>query len=471
MFNSDKLNHIYDRFTSEHGLLNEKANADLFYKDVSAPLLLSLEQIKDGKLEEKSAIFTKTTLKPPEVITHTESSQDALIVSISEKACVEIKFMQKLTDKSEAELYNDLKGDIFKDPLSEGNYITADEYLSGNIREKLKIAKLAAENSGEFEVNVMALEKAMPVPLEAGEIAAQLGSSWIDTKYIEQFIREKLDIKDKFIDVKVHHNKYTASWNIENKSTLTHSSRIKSTEEYGTSRKSAAEIIENSLNMRDTSVYDVVYNPETEKEERVLNHDETLLARQKQTTLQNEFKDWIFNDSVRRNALVEKYNVLYNSVRQRQYNGENLIFGGMTTDIQMKPHQKDAIAHALYGGNTLFAHKVGAGKTFEMIATAMEGKRLGLHSKSLIAVPNHMTRQFANDFFKLYPNANILVAEEKDFAKDNRRQLTAKIATGDFDAVIIGHSQLIKIPISREREEAYISKEIEAVVAQIEDLQ
>ncbi|MBQ3566627.1 MAG: hypothetical protein IJA12_05555, partial [Oscillospiraceae bacterium] len=469
----NELNRIYDKFTSEHGLLNEKTNADLFSKDVSAPLLLSLEIVKDGKLEEKAAIFTRTTLRPPETITHAESSQDALIVSISEKACVDMEFMQELTGKSESELYNDLKGDIFKDPLSDNGktrYITADEYLSGNIREKLKIAKLAAENSDEFELNVNALENSMPIPLEAGEIAVQLGSSWIDTKYIEQFIREKLDIKDRYIDVTVHHNEYTASWNIENKSMLTHSSRIKSTEEYGTSRKSAAEIIENSLNMRDTSVYDVVYNPDTEKEERILNHDETLLARQKQTALENEFKDWIFEDADRRNTLVEKYNVLYNSVRQRQYNGENLTFGGMTTDIQMKPHQKDAIAHALYGGNTLFAHKVGAGKTFEMIATAMEGKRLGLHSKSLIAVPNHMTRQFANDFFKLYPNANILVAEEKDFSKDNRRKLTAKIATGDFDAVIIGHSQLIKIPISREREEAYINKEIANVVAQIENM-
>lgn len=469
----DELNLIYDKFTSEHGLLNEKVNADLFYRDVSAPLLLSLEKIKDGKLEEKSAIFTRTTLKPPQVITHAENSQDALIISISEKACVDMKFMQELTGKLEAELYADLKGDIFKEPLAdneEARYITADEYLSGNIREKLKAARLAAENSEEFEVNVKALEQAMPEPLEAGEISVQLGSAWVDSKYIEQFIREKLDIKDRYIDVKVHHNKYTASWNIENKSLLTHSSKIKSTEEYGTSRKSAAEIIENSLNMRDTSVYDVVYNADTDKEERVLNHDETLLARQKQTAIENEFKEWIFSDSDRRNALVEKYNILYNSVRQRQYNGENLKFDGMTTEIEMKPHQKDAIAHALYGGNTLFAHKVGAGKTFEMIAAAMEGKRLGLHNKSLIAVPNHMTRQFANDFFKLYPNANILVAEEKDFSKDNRRKLTAKIATGDFDAVIIGHSQLIKIPISREREEEYINRQIKEVVAQIETM-
>lgn len=469
----DELNLIYDKFTSEHGLLNEKVNADLFYRDVSAPLLLSLEKIKDGKLEEKSAIFTRTTLKPPQVITHAENSQDALIISISEKACVDMKFMQELTGKLEAELYADLKGDIFKEPLAdneEARYITADEYLSGNIREKLKAARLAAENSEEFDVNVKALEQAMPEPLEAGEISVQLGSAWVDSKYIEQFIREKLDIKDRYIDVKVHHNKYTASWNIENKSLLTHSSKIKSTEEYGTSRKSAAEIIENSLNMRDTSVYDVVYNADTDKEERVLNHDETLLARQKQTAIENEFKEWIFSDSDRRNALVEKYNILYNSVRQRQYNGENLKFDGMTTEIEMKPHQKDAIAHALYGGNTLFAHKVGAGKTFEMIAAAMEGKRLGLHNKSLIAVPNHMTRQFANDFFKLYPNANILVAEEKDFSKDNRRKLTAKIATGDFDAVIIGHSQLIKIPISREREEEYINRQIKEVVAQIETM-
>lgn len=472
----DQLNQIYNDFTAKNGYLNDKTNANLFANDVSAPLLLSLETIKDGELVDKAAIFTRTTLKPPENITHTDTSSDALIVSISEKACVDMPFMEQLTGKSEQEIFAELQGVIFLNPLynpdniTEPKYFTADEYLSGNIRNKLEIARNAEKISSDFSINVTALEKAMPEPLEAGEITAQLGSAWIDTKYIEQFIREELKIKDIYPKIIVNHNAYTASWHIENKSELSYNNKIKTTEEYGTTRKSALEIIQDCLNQRDVTVYDTVYNSEKGKEERVINHDETLLARQKQKILEQDFKEWIFKDPDRRNALVEKYNVLYNSTRQREYDGSHLTFSGMNTEITLRKHQKDAVAHALYGGNTLFAHKVGAGKSFEMIAAAMEGKRLGLHNKSLIAVPNHMTRQLANDFLELYPNANILVAEEKDFTKNNRQKLCAKIATGEFDAVIIGHSQLIKIPVSKEREEKFIDNEITEITNHIANI-
>lgn len=472
----DELNRIYNEFTAKNGYLNDRSNSAIFADDISAPLLLSLEKIKDGKLVGKAAIFERTTLKPPEKITHADTASDALIVSISEKACVDMPFMEQLTGKSEQEIFSELKGVIFLNPLynpeniTEPKYFTADEYLSGNIRNKLDIAKNAEKLSPDFSINVSALEKAMPEPLEAGEITAQLGSAWIDTKYIEQFIREELKIKDIYPKIIVNHNSYTASWHIENKSELSYNNKIKTTEEYGTTRKSALEIIQDCLNQRDVTVYDTVYNSDKNKEERVINHDETLLARQKQKILEQDFKDWIFSDPDRRNALVEKYNILYNSTRQREYNGSHLTFSGMNTEITLRKHQKDAVAHALYGGNTLFAHKVGAGKSFEMIAAAMEGKRLGLHNKSLIVVPNHMTRQLANDFLELYPNANILVAEEKDFAKNNRQKLCAKIATGEFDAVIIGHSQLIKIPVSKEREEKFIDNEITEITNQIANI-
>lgn len=470
-----ELNQLYDDFTKKNGLLNDKTNRDIFREDVSLPLVLSLEKVKDGKLIGKADIFTKRTLQPPVRITHADTAADALAVSISEKAGVDLDFMSELMDgKEKSEIISDLKGVIYLNPETSA-WETADAYLSGNIRNKLAVAKSAAESNPDFTENVSALEAAMPDRIEAGDITAKLGSPWIDDKYIQEFMYElfetpkfsrNLGIDNNYIGIQ--HNPATAKWNVMNKSL--DKDNIKSNTAYGTSRKSGYSIFEDSLNMIDTTVYDPVYNPEKDKTEYVINHDETLLARQKQELIENAFREWIFKDPERREYLVEKYNVLYNSIRPREYDGSHLTFAGMNPEITLKKHQKDAVAHALYGGNTLFAHKVGAGKTYEMIAAAMEGKRLGLHNKSLLAVPNHMTEQFANDFLTLYPNANILIAHEDDFKKENRQKLCAKIATGEFDAIIIGHSQLIKIPVSKEREEQFIKDQINELINDIAEM-
>lgn len=470
-----ELNQLYDDFTKKNGLLNDKTNRDIFREDVSLPLVLSLEKVKDGKLIGKADIFTKRTLQPPVRITHADTAADALAVSISEKAGVDLDFMSELMDgKEKSEIISDLKGVIFLNPETSA-WETADAYLSGNIRNKLAAAKSAAESNPDFTENVSALEAAMPDRIEAGDITAKLGSPWIDDKYIQEFMYELFETpkfsRDLGIDnnyIGIQHNPATAKWNVMNKSL--DKDNIKSNTAYGTSRKSGYSIFEDSLNMIDTTVYDPVYNPEKDKTEYVINHDETLLARQKQELIENAFREWIFKDPERREYLVEKYNVLYNSIRPREYDGSHLTFAGMNPEITLKKHQKDAVAHALYGGNTLFAHKVGAGKTYEMIAAAMEGKRLGLHNKSLLAVPNHMTEQFANDFLTLYPNANILIAHEDDFKKENRQKLCAKIATGEFDAIIIGHSQLIKIPVSKEREEQFIKDQINELINDIAEM-
>ncbi|MBS1324856.1 MAG: helicase SNF2, partial [Oscillospiraceae bacterium] len=470
-----ELNQLYDDFTKKNGLLNDKTNRDIFREDVSLPLVLSLEKVKDGKLIGKADIFTKRTLQPPVRITHADTAADALAVSISEKAGVNLDFMSELMDgKEKSEIISDLKGVIFLNPETSA-WETADAYLSGNIRNKLAAAKSAAESNPDFTENVSALEAAMPDRIEAGDISAKLGSPWIDDKYIQEFMYElfetpkfsrNLGIDNNYIGIQ--HNPATAKWNVMNKSL--DKDNIKSNTAYGTSRKSGYSIFEDSLNMIDTTVYDPVYNPEKDKTEYVINHDETLLARQKHELIENAFREWIFKNPERREYLVEKYNVLYNSIRPREYDGSHLTFAGMNPEITLKKHQKDAVAHALYGGNTLFAHKVGAGKTYEMIAAAMEGKRLGLHNKSLLAVPNHMTEQFANDFLTLYPNANILIAHEDDFKKENRQKLCAKIATGEFDAIIIGHSQLIKIPVSKEREEQFIKDQINELINDIAEM-
>ena len=470
-----ELNQLYDDFTKKNGLLNDKTNRNIFREDVSLPLVLSLEKVKDGKLIGKADIFTKRTLQPPVRITHADTAADALAVSISEKAGVDLDFMSELMDgKEKSEIISDLKGVIYLNPETSA-WETADAYLSGNIRNKLAVAKSAAEANPDFTENVSALEAAMPDRIEAGDITAKLGSPWIDDKYIQEFMYElfetpkfsrNLGIDNNYIGIQ--HNPATAKWNVMNKSL--DKDNIKSNTAYGTSRKSGYSIFEDSLNMIDTTVYDPVYNPEKDKTEYVINHDETLLARQKQELIENAFREWIFKDPERREYLVEKYNVLYNSIRPREYDGSHLTFAGMNPEITLKKHQKDAVAHALYGGNTLFAHKVGAGKTYEMIAAAMEGKRLGLHNKSLLAVPNHMTEQFANDFLTLYPNANILIAHEDDFKKENRQKLCAKIATGEFDAIIIGHSQLIKIPVSKEREEQFIQDQINELINDIAEM-
>lgn len=474
-----ELNSIYSSFTKKYGLLNSQVNKSAFKEDVSLPLLIALEKVKDGKLVQKADIFTKRTIRPQISITHVDTAAEALAVSISEKACVDLGFMASLMGGSEKteQIKADLKGVIYKNPEKGGDELsgweTAAEYLSGNIREKLTAAEKAAADNHIYKENVQALESVIPERIEAGDIRVKLGAPWIDEKYITQFIYEILDtpvnlqVNNGDLCIDVQHSNKTASWVITNKSL--DSGNIKATVTYGTARKNAYEIAEDSLNQRDTTVNDPKFDDDG-KIHYVLNHKETVLARQKQEAINNAFREWIFRDRERREFLVEKYNVQFNCIRPREYDGSHLTFAGMNPEKELRPHQKNAVARAIYGGNTLFAHEVGAGKTYEMIATAMEGKRLGLCSKSLIAVPNHLTEQFANDFIELYPNANILVAGEKDFRKENRRKLCAKISTGDFDAVIIGHSQLIKVGVSPEREQEFIKQQIEEVTDDIAEI-
>lgn len=474
-----ELNSIYSSFTKKYGLLNSQVNKSAFKEDVSLPLLIALEKVKDGKLVQKADIFTKRTIRPQISITHVDTAAEALAVSISEKACVDLGFMASLMGGSEKteQIKADLKGVIYKNPEKGGDELsgweTAAEYLSGNIREKLTAAEKAAADNHIYKENVQALESVIPERIEAGDIRVKLGAPWIDEKYITQFIYEVLDtpvnlqVNNGGLCIDVQHSNKTASWVITNKSL--DSGNIKATVTYGTARKNAYEIAEDSLNQRDTTVNDPKFDDDG-KIHYVLNHKETVLARQKQEAINNAFREWIFRDRERREFLVEKYNVQFNCIRPREYDGSHLTFAGMNPEKELRPHQKNAVARAIYGGNTLFAHEVGAGKTYEMIATAMEGKRLGLCSKSLIAVPNHLTEQFANDFIELYPNANILVAGEKDFRKENRRKLCAKISTGDFDAVIIGHSQLIKVGVSPEREQEFIKQQIEEVTDDIAEI-
>lgn len=474
-----ELNSIYSSFTKKYGLLNSQVNKSAFKEDVSLPLLNALEKVKDGKLVQKADIFTKRTIRPQISITHVDTAAEALAVSISEKACVDLGFMASLMGGSEKteQIKADLKGVIYKNPEKGGDELsgweTAAEYLSGNIREKLTAAEKAAADNHIYKENVQALESVIPERIEAGDIRVKLGAPWIDEKYITQFIYEVLDtpvnlqVNNGGLCIDVQHSNKTASWVITNKSL--DSGNIKATVTYGTARKNAYEIVEDSLNQRDTTVNDPKFDDDG-KIHYVLNHKETVLARQKQEAINNAFREWIFRDRERREFLVEKYNVQFNCIRPREYDGSHLTFAGMNPEKELRPHQKNAVARAIYGGNTLFAHEVGAGKTYEMIATAMEGKRLGLCSKSLIAVPNHLTEQFANDFIDLYPNANILVAGEKDFRKENRRKLCAKISTGDFDAVIIGHSQLIKVGVSPEREQEFIKQQIEEVTDDIAEI-
>lgn len=474
-----ELNSIYSSFTKKYDLLNSQVNKSAFKEDVSLPLLIALEKVKDGKLVQKADIFTKRTIRPQISITHVDTAAEALAVSISEKACVDLGFMASLMGGSEKteQIKADLKGVIYKNPEKGGDELsgweTAAEYLSGNIREKLTAAEKAAADNHIYKENVQALESVIPERIEAGDIRVKLGAPWIDEKYITQFIYEVLDtpvnlqVNNGGLCIDVQHSNKTASWVITNKSL--DSGNIKATVTYGTARKNAYEIVEDSLNQRDTTVNDPKFDDDG-KIHYVLNHKETVLARQKQEAINNAFREWIFRDRERREFLVEKYNVQFNCIRPREYDGSHLTFAGMNPEKELRPHQKNAVARAIYGGNTLFAHEVGAGKTYEMIATAMEGKRLGLCSKSLIAVPNHLTEQFANDFIDLYPNANILVAGEKDFRKENRRKLCAKISTGDFDAVIIGHSQLIKVGVSPEREQEFIKQQIEEVTDDIAEI-
>lgn len=467
-----ELNKLYDNFTKKYGLLNSTANSRAFSEDDSYHLLTSLEHLDDmGNLKRKSDMFTKRTIKQRAQMTSVDTASEALAVSISEKARVDVPFMAQLAKKSENEIVSDLQGVIYRVPAAENEaavYVTADEYLSGNIRSKLAQAKLAVSISDEYEVNVKALEQAMPKPLEASEIDVRLGATWIDTATVKQFMNETFNTPFYLqSNITVSFSKYTSEWQIDGKNSDKNNTKINET--FGTPRKNAYSIIEDTLNLRDARVYDRVEDVNGSVKS-VLNKKETMLAQAKQEAIKNAFKEWIFRDPERREKLVEKYNVLFNSSRPREYNGSHINFVGINPEITLRTHQRNAIAHTMYGNNTLLAHQVGAGKSFEMIASAMESKRLGLCTKSLFVVPNHLTEQMGAEFLRLYPAANILVATKKDFEAKNRKRLCAKIATGDYDAVIIGHSQLEKIPISPERQERMIRKQIEEITDGINSL-
>lgn len=478
-----KLNTVYDNFYEKYGLLHSQSNKRYFSDDISYNLVAGLEKKFDkNKLEEKSDIFTKRTIQPPKAIEHVETALEALTLSVAETAGVDFDYMSKLTGMTEAELKKDLIGEIYKIPHTENTYQTASEYLSGDIRQKLMVAEEAASYDSDFNINVNALKNAMPEPLKAGDIDVKIGATWLDPQYYEQFLYETLQTpRSNRSDlnhfawqrarlITAEYSEHTGSWHINNKN---QDNSVISRQQYGSRHMNAYEIMEHLLNLKEPKVYKTIEVPNgmgDTKEKRVVDIDATRVVQKKAERLKESFKKWIFQDLERREAIVEKYNALFNSVRPREYDGSQLSFPMMNADIQLHDHQKNAIAHAMFGGNTLFAHSVGAGKTFEMIATAMESKRLGLCTKSMFAVPNHLTEQIGDDFQKLYPSANILVATKKDFQKENRQQLFAKIATGNFDAVIIGHSQLGMIPISKKRQENMIQSQIDDIVSGIEEL-
>lgn len=446
-----ELNSLYEAFSKKHGLINSQTNKRAFNQDSSYCLLCSLEKLDDeGNFKGKADMFTKRTIKKAEVVTSVDTASEALAVFLSEKARVDLDYMAELTGKDVDTVKEELTGIIFQNPLTD-QWETADEYLSGNVRDKLETAKVYAESRPEYAVNVQALTQVQPKELDASEIEVRIGATWIDPKYIEDFMRETFGTPKHLLDrnvVGVQYSNVTGQWNIKGKNADYGNSLVNMT--YGTSRRNAYTILEDSLNLKDSRVYDTI--EEDGKEKRVLNKKETTIASQKQETIREAFKDWVFRDPERRQVLVAKYNQLFNSTRPREYDGSHLKFPGMTPDIELKHHQKNAVAHVLYGDNTLLAHCVGAGKTFEMTAAAMESKRLGLCQKSLFVVPNHLTEQWASDFLRLYPGANILAATKKDFEPANRKKFCSRIATGDYDAVIIGHSQFEKIPLSQERQ-------------------
>ena len=469
-----ELNRLYDRFAKKYGLINDRANRLAFSADSAYYLLCALEVLdEDGRLERKADMFTKRTIKPHRAVASADTAMDALAVSIGERACIDLPFMAQLTGKTEAALTEELRGVIFKDPASGGSFLqgwqTADEYLSGNVRQKLREAKSAAERDPAYQVNVDALIAAQPKDLDASEIEVRLGATWIDKKYIQQFMYETLKtpyyLKGK---IKVSYSRHTAEWAVSNKGGVSEND-VAAYSTYGTHRANAYRILEDSLNLRDVRIYDTVLEADG-RERRVLNAKETTLAAQKQQALRDAFKEWIFKEPQRRQALVQQYNEEMNCIRPREYDGSHIVFSGINPEIKLLPHQVNAIAHVLYGGNTLLAHEVGAGKTFEMIASAMESKRLGLCHKSIFVVPNHLTEQTAAEFMRLYPSANILVTTKRDFEKHRRKKFCARIATGDYDAVIIGHSQFEKIPISYARQERLIQEQIMEIADGLQEL-
>ena len=472
----EKLNRLYDEFTKKYGLINSRANVSAFSQDSSYSLLSALEVLDDnGELERKADLFTKRTIKPHTPVTAVDTASEALAVSMGEKAAVDMAYMCALTGKTEQEIFADLKGVIFLNPLygygdnSEPKYLMADEYLSGNVREKLALARKSAELYPEdYTVNVEALEKVQPKDLSASEIFVQLGSTWVPEEIVQQFMFEFLDTpRWAYWNIKVHYSKFTSEWNVEGKSY--DRGNVKANSTYGTPRINAYRIIEETLNLKDVRIYDYMEDAEGKKK-AVLNKKETAIAQAKQELIKQGFQDWVWSDPTRREQLCRIYNERFNSIRPREYDGSHIIFSGMNPEIELREHQRNAVAHILYGGNTLLAHTVGAGKTFEMVAAAMEAKRLGLCTKSLFVVPNHLTEQWAAEFLQLYPSANILVATKKDFEAKNRRRFCGRIATGDYDAIIIGHSQFEKIPMSIERQQMILMQQMDEITEGIADL-
>ncbi|WP_195308998.1 SNF2-related protein [Flavonifractor plautii] len=471
-----ELNIAYDAFTAKHGLINHRANAQAFAEDSSYYLLCSLENVdEDGKLKSKADMFTKRTIKPERRVTSVDTPSEALAISIGARGKVDLPFMAQLlgTPEEYDTIKAELQGVIFKDPMGpdapEASWQTADEYLSGDVRSKLRIAEMAAKQDSSFNINVEALQKAQPKDLDASEIDVRLGATWIDPDYIQQFMQETFETPyylRRAIEVKF--SEMTAEWRINGKSAPNYND-VAAYMTYGTDRANAYRILEETLNLKDIRIYDTIEDPDG-KQKRVLNKKETTLAQQKQQAIKDAFRDWIWKDPRRREALVTKYNELFNSTRPREYDGSHIRFGGMNPDITLREHQRNAIAHVLYGGNTLLAHEVGAGKTFEMAASAMESKRLGLSQKSMFVVPNHLTLQWANEFLRLYPSAKLLVATKKDFETANRKKFCARIATGDYDAVIIGHSQFERIPLSAERQERQLREQIDEIEGAIAEL-
>lgn len=472
----ERLNRLYDTFSGKYGLINSRANTSAFSQDSSFSLLSALEIIgEDGELERKADMFSKRTIKPHTPVTSVDTASEALAVSLGEKATIDMDYMMELSSKSENEIFEDLKGVIFLNPLYEyGNsyepkYLMADEYLSGNVREKLRIAKNSAELYPEdYKVNVEALQKVQPKDLTASEISVRLGATWLPPDDVQDFIFHLLETpRYAQWNIKVHFSPFTSEWNIEGKSY--DKGNVKAYNTYGTSRINAYKIIEETLNLKDVRIFDYIEDDEGKKK-AVLNKKETAIAQSKQEMIKQEFQDWIWSDPERRERLCKFYNEKFNSVRPREYDGSHIIFNGMNPEIELREHQKNAVAHILYGGNTLLAHAVGAGKTFEMVAAAQESKRLGLCNKSLFVVPNHLTEQWAAEYLQLYPAANILVATKKDFETKNRKKFCGRIATGDYDAVIIGHSQFEKIPMSIERQRAILEQQLEEITGGIAEL-
>ena len=462
-----ELNRLYDTFTKKHGLINSRTNKRAFSQDSSYCLLCSLEKLDDeGNFVGKADMFTKRTIKKAEVITSVDTASEALAVSLSEKARVDLDYMAELTGKDVKGITEELKGVIFQNPVTD-RWETADEYLSGNVREKLETARVYAENHPEYAVNVHSLTQVQPKELDASEIEVRIGATWIEPHYIVDYMHDTFETPQDLFDrdvMAVLFSDVTGEWRIKGKNADYGNSLVSTT--YGTTRRNAYQILEDSLNLKDSRVYDTIV--EDGKEKRVLNKKETMIASQKQEMVREAFKDWVFRDPERREVLVAKYNKIFNSTRPREYDGSHLTFPGMTPDIELKPHQKNAVAHILYGNNTLLAHCVGAGKTFEMTAAAMESKRLGLCQKSLFVVPNHLTEQWASDFLRLYPGANILAATKKDFEPANRKKFCSRIATGEYDAVIIGHSQFEKVPLSKERQVSLIERQMDEIAFAIE---